>query len=108
MLIGGSKRIDYTELRARVEAKTPIQLAGRGEIVEDVLVGGPGGGMDTRLSFTVQELEKMLDMAKSTPMRSVVIHNVGLRFRKIRESGHTYKHVNIVAGHMEPMRVPLG
>lgn len=95
---------DYDDRFIKVENK-PLQLPGRDVRIKTAVIGGPRVGRDTRMMLSVEELEKLLDVAKNSSVQRVLIKQVGLSIDVYAaKSGHKYEVWRLVGATMEPER----
>lgn len=69
-----------------------------------------GDATDRRMVLSVEELEKMMEVAKASPTKRLVLHQVGVRVQLVEhvESGHRYEVVKLVAGELKAEQSPMG
>lgn len=72
--------------------EAPLQIPDRDERVRTVTVGGPETRRDARLTLSVAELEGLLEVARASPTRRVVINECGFKIDVFRApSGYVYE-----------------
>ena len=105
-------RTSLTELSKRnVVRPNPLQMGpGYPEVLGDRTIGGPEDPADRRLVLGVDDLQRLLDIARESPSRRVVLHHFGLRVQLLRsrEDHHRWEHVTLLGSEAKPERVPLG
>lgn len=97
--------------RVTVKTITPVQVPGRHETLAVSVLPDPDGPLkdgDRRLIVDVETLEALLDLAKGSYTKRVVLHKVALRV-ELRETpdGHRYelwKFVTLQGGGAAPER----
>lgn len=69
-----------------------------------------GDATDRRMVLSVEELEKMLDVARAAPTKRAILHQVGVRVQLVEhvESGHRYEVVRLVAGELKAEQSLMG
>lgn len=86
--------LDYFKNRI-VQNLMPIQ-DGKDEILVEFELGGPQSNRDVRLYLEVEVLDLLLDIAKSSDMRRVVIDRAGIKIRLRRaDNGHMYETLHL-------------
>ncbi len=75
---------------------TPIQIAGQDEILTEWEFGGPTCMRDVRLIMDVDTLGHLLDVARSSMSRRVIINRAGFRVKLRRaRTGHCYETLHV-------------
>lgn len=79
--------------------ENPLQLPGRHERLRIAKVGGDDG-VDRRMIFTGEELEKLLEVCRASMTGRVILHQVGIQCDLYREerTGHRYEIWKLTAG----------
>lgn len=84
------ERVPFTALSERVIREHVLQHPGKPTIERAVVMGGPAEGLDRRLILHVEQLEQMLDVARSSLSQRCVVHHFGLRVVLLRENSPPY------------------
>lgn len=86
--------------------RSPIQRPGYDPIVHTVTLGGPDDPKDRSMYISIKMLTKMLDVARSTPMRRAQMARVGIRVDIYQKpNGHRYEVWSII-GVLRPEPTP--
>lgn len=87
---------DFRELMINT---TPLQLAGQDEILREYTFGGPQCGRDTRFYLDVDTLGMLLDIARCSNTKRVILPMAGIKVRVRRSrDGHMYESLHITSG----------
>lgn len=76
----------------------PLQISGQDEILREYTLAGPDSGRDCRLILDAETLGLLLDIARSSNTRRVIMHGAGIRL-KVRKSrdGHIYETLHLTS-----------
>lgn len=76
-------------------------------IRSDTVYGGPEAEptADRRWVMDVDELQRLLDVARRSPTGRVVVHHAGLRVRRVLDGSHTVEMLAMVGS--EPVPEPF-
>ena len=86
--------LDYFKDRIK-QNLLPLQ-DGKDEILVEFELGGPKSNRDVRLYLEVEVLALLLDIARSSDMRRVVIDKAGVKIRLRRsKDGHMYETLHL-------------
>jgi len=85
----------------------PTQEEGQDTIMKEYIVGGPYVDSDVRMILDVATLEYLLDNARRSPTRRVVINRAGIRIKVRRATtGHVYETLHIDGHRPYPEQAP--
>jgi len=88
--------------------RTPIQNPLSDRLIRKVFYGDKTQRTDCRLILSVAELEKLLDIAKSSTTNRAVLHHVGLNVGLYQSaSGHNYEVWTLSGSHVLPEKAPF-
>lgn len=88
---------DISSRLTRIESK-PLQLPGRDRLVRESVLGGPTSSADARLYLSIADLEKLIEIARSSVTGRVVLNRPGIRVRLWEApNGHRFESWSIVA-----------
>lgn len=88
---------DIASRLTRIESR-PLQLPGRDRLVRESVLGGPSSDADARLYLSVEDLERMIEIARASVTGRVVLNRPGIRVRLWeRPDGHRFESWTIVA-----------
>lgn len=92
----------HPRVAPRVNSK-PLQRPGADKIVRSTTMLGPDVHGDRSLHLGVETLERLLELARSSPVRQVVIPRCGVQIDlRERPDGHRYEVWRIVGGQPKP------
>ena len=78
---------------------TPLQLDGQDEVLREYTLGGPDCGRDVRLYLDVETLGMLLDIARCSNTKRVILPMAGIKMRVRRSrNGHLYESLHITSG----------
>lgn len=100
------------EGKARVRLiDRPVQPPSHHLRLRTYVAGGPDEVGDRRLYLSVEELEQLLGVARSSELRRVVVHYAGVRvdeYEDTTDAGHRWEVWHLLGGHLEPEQLPVG
>lgn len=105
-----SDPLPLTALSHRCVAGAGLQMGPAfPEVISDVEIGGPQDSTDRRLILDVKLLSMLLEVARSSSTRRVVLHKLGLRVQRLRDrqSGHVWDHLTLLGLAPEPEEVNI-
>jgi len=84
----------------------PLQMSGQDEILREYTLAGPDSGRDCRLILDVKTLGLLLDIARSSNTKRVILHGAGINL-KVRKSqaGHVYETLHLTSRQPTPEHV---
>lgn len=86
---------DFRELMINT---TPLQIAGQDEVVREYTFGGPNCGRDMRLYLDVDTLGMLLDIARCSNTKRVILPRAGIKVRVRRSrDGHMYESLHVTS-----------
>jgi len=96
----------FEENRVR-RIDTPIQISGKDEVIREWEFGGPYCERDVRLILDVDTLGRLLDIARSSTTRRVIVPKAGFRVKLRRAStGHCYETLHVSGNQPVPEAAP--
>jgi len=85
---------------------TPLQIAGQEEIIREYTLAGPDSGRDCRMILDAETLGLLLDIARSSNTRRVVLHGAGIRLKVRRtNSGYVYETLHLTSKQPVPENI---
>ena len=87
-----------SDMREMFVNTTPLQLDGQDEVLREYTLGGPDCGRDVRLYLDVETLGMLLDIARCSNTKRVILPKAGIKMRVRRSrSGHIYESLHITS-----------
>lgn len=88
-----------SDMRELLVNTSPLQLSGQDEVLREYTFGGPQCGRDVRFYLDADTLGLLLDIARCSNTRRVILPKAGIkvRVRKSRD-GHIYESLHITSG----------
>ncbi len=88
-----------SDMRELLVNTTPLQLDGQDEVLREYTLGGPHCGRDVRLYLDVDTLGMLLDIARCSNTKRVILPKAGIKMRVRRSrSGHIYESLHVTSG----------
>ena len=88
---------------------TPLQLPSQDEVLRRYQLGGPDKLRDVRMYLDLADLEHLVEMARKSPARRVVLPSAGIVMEVHRSrGGHIYEVLKVVSRQPQPERTPTG
>ncbi len=87
-----------SDMRDLIVNTSPLQLSGQDEVLREYTLGGPDCGRDVRLYLDADTLGLLLDIARCSNTRRVILPGAGIKMR-VRKSrdGHVYESLHITS-----------